>query len=113
IGIGTSEGNVIPEYINGIKRGFIKDENGAAVISKLNSDFLQKIASENNGKYYEVNNLIDTSKNFINDTANLERKNQRNEKTKNYEKYYQYPLVLGMIFILLGYLLKEVIKDEE
>ena len=113
IGIGTSEGNVIPEYINGIKRGFIKDENGAAVISKLNSDFLQKIASENNGKYYEVNNLIDTSKNFINDTANLERKNQRNEKTKNYEKYYQYPLALGMIFILLGYLLKEVIKDEE
>lgn len=113
IGIGTKEGNVIPEYLNGVKRGFIKDESGSAVISKLNSDFLQKISNENNGKYYEVNNLVDTSKNFINDTINLERKNQRNEKTKNYEKYFQYPLALGILFILIGYLLKEVIKDEE
>lgn len=113
IGVGTKEGNVIPEYLNGVKRGFIKDESGSAVISKLNSDFLQKISNENNGKYYEVNNLVDTSKNFINDTMNLERKNQRNEKTKNYEKYFQYPLALGILFILIGYLLKEVIKDEE
>ena len=113
IGVGTKEGNVIPEYLNGVKRGFIKDESGSAVISKLNSDFLQKISNEYNGKYYEVNNLVDTSKNFVNDTINLERKNQRNEKTKNYEKYFQYPLALGILFILIGYLLKEVIKDEE
>ena len=113
IGVGTKEGNVIPEYLNGVKRGFIKDESGSAVISKLNSDFLQKISNENNGKYYEVNNLVDTSKNFVNDTINLERKNQRNEKTKNYEKCFQYPLALGILFILIGYLLKEVIKDEE
>lgn len=113
IGVGTKEGNVIPEYLNGVKRGFIKDESGSAVISKLNSDFLQKISNENNGKYYEVNNLVDTSKNFVNDTINLERKNQRNERTKNYEKYFQYPLALGILFILIGYLLKEVIKDEE
>ena len=113
IGVGTKEGNVIPEYLNGVKRGIIKDESGSAVISKLNSDFLQKISNENNGKYYEVNNLVDTSKNFVNDTINLERKNQRNEKTKNYEKYFQYPLALGILFILIGYLLKEVIKDEE
>lgn len=113
IGVGTKEGNVIPEYLNGVKRGFIKDESGSAVISKLNSDFLQKISNENNGKYYEVNNLVDTSKNFVNDTINLERKNQRNEKTKNYEKYFQYLLALSILFILIGYLLKEVIKDEE
>lgn len=113
IGVGTKEGNVIPEYLNGVKRGFIKDESGSAVISKLNSDFLQKISNENNGKYYEINNLVDTSKNFVNDTINLERKNQRNEKTKNYEKYFQYPLALGILLILIGYLLKEVIKDEE
>ena len=72
-----------------------------------------RVSHENNGKYYEVNNLVDTSKNFVNDTMNLERKNQRNEKTKNYEKYFQYPLALGILFILIGYLLKEVIKDEE
>lgn len=113
IGVGTMEGNIIPEYINGLKRGFIKDEKGSAVISRLNSEFLQQISKENNGNYYEVNNLVDTSKNFIEDTLNLERKNQRNEKSKNYERYFQYPLALGIILLLIGYLLKEVIKDEK
>lgn len=113
IGVGTMEGNIIPEYINGLKRGFIKDEKGSAVISRLNSEFLQQISKENNGNYYEVNNLVDTSKNFIEDTLNLERKNQRNEKSKNYERYFQYPLALGVILLLIGYLLKEVIKDEK
>ena len=113
IGVGTMEGNIIPEYINGVKRGFIKDEKGSAVISRLNSEFLKQISKENNGNYYEVNNLVDTSKNFIDDTLNLERKNQRNEKSKNYERYFQYPLALGVILLLIGYLLKEVIKDEK
>ncbi|WP_291259278.1 VWA domain-containing protein [Fusobacterium sp.] len=113
IGIGTQAGNVIPNYVNEAKRGFIKDDKGSAVISKLNSSFLQQIADDNGGKYYEVNNLVDNSKNFVQDSANLERKSQRNEKSKVYEKYFQYPLFLGILLILLGYLLREVIKDEE
>ncbi|WP_349763830.1 VWA domain-containing protein [Fusobacterium sp. SYSU M8D902] len=113
IGIGTQAGNVIPNYVNGAKRGFIKDDKGSAVISKLNSSFLQQIADDNGGKYYEVNNFVDNSKNFVQDSANLERKSQRNEKSKVYEKYFQYPLFLGILLILLGYLLREVIKDEE
>lgn len=113
IGIGTDSGNIIPEYINGVKRGFIKDDTGSAVISKLNSDFLKKISLENNGKYYEVNNLKDNSKNFLNDTMNLQRENQRNEKIKIYQKYFQYPLALGIILLIIGYLLKEVINNNE
>lgn len=113
IGVGTKEGNVIPEYLNGVKRGFIKDESGSAVISKLNSDFLQKISNENNGKYYEVNNLVDTSKNFVNDTMNLERKNQRNESMKVYKRYFQIPLSIGILFILLGYFIRGGAKDEK
>lgn len=113
IGIGTNDGNVIPKYIDGIKKGFIKDDNGSAVISRLNSDFLKKISEESDGKYYEVNNLIDTSTNFYTDTLNLERKNERDEKVKTYIKFYQYPLILGLLFILISYFLKEVIKDEK
>lgn len=113
IGIGTKDGNIVPDYVNGVKKGFIKDNNGSAVISRLNSDFLKKIATESGGKYYEVNNLLDTSKNFYHDTMNLERKNERNEKIKNYENYYQYPLFIGILAILMAYLLKEVIRDEE
>lgn len=113
VGIGSEAGSVIPEYKKGKKIGFIKDKDGSAVVSKLNTDFLKELSKENNGKYYEVNNLNDESKNFIYDISNLKRENQRNEKINTYTKYYQIPLFLGFIFILIGYLLKEVIKNEE
>lgn len=113
IGIGTDEGTVIPEYINGKKVGFIKDENNSPVVSKLNSDFMKKLAENSGGKYYEVNNLKDNTINFFKDTANLERKNQRNENMTVYKKYFQIPLGIGMIFILLGYLLRGGAKDEK
>lgn len=113
IGIGTEEGTIIPEYVNGKKIGFIKDQNGSAVISKLNSDFLKKLSSESDGKYYEVNNLKDDSSNFFKDTINLERKNQRNESMKVYKRYFQIPLSIGILFILLGYFIRGGAKDEK
>ena len=113
IGIGTDEGSIIPEYINGKKVGFIKDENGSPVVSKLNSDFMKKLAESSDGKYYEVNNLKDNTIDFFKDTANLERKNQRNENMTVYKKYFQIPLGIGMLFILLGYLLRGGAKDEK
>lgn len=51
-------GSILPEYINGKKVGFIKDENGSPVVSKLNSVLWKKtLQLSSNGKYYEVNNL--------------------------------------------------------
>lgn len=113
VGIGTNSGSIIPEYKNGKKIGFIKDQSGSAVVSNLNSKFLQQLTSESGGKYYEVNNLKDTTNSFSNDIAQLERNNNRIENVKNYKKYYQIPLFIGILLILLGYLLKGGIKDEK
>lgn len=113
IGIGTEEGAVIPEYINGKKVGFIKDKNNSPVVSKLNSDFMKKLAESSGGKYYQVNNLKDNTIDFFKDSANLERKNQRNEKMTVYKKYFQIPLGIGILFILLGYLIRGGAKDEK
>ena len=113
VGIGTNSGSIIPEYKNGKKIGFIKDQSGSAVVSNLNSNFLQQLTSESGGKYYEVNNLKDTTNSFSNDIAQLERNNNRIENVKNYKKYYQIPLFIGILLILLGYLLKGGIKHEK
>lgn len=109
VGVGTHGGGIIPEYKNGKKIGFIKDKSGEPVISKLNSDFLKKISR----KYYEVNNLQDNTGSFIKDTNNLNRHNTRDEEIKTYKKYFQIPLALGIILILLGYFISGVVKDEK
>ncbi|MDR3258529.1 MAG: VWA domain-containing protein [Fusobacteriaceae bacterium] len=113
VGIGTLEGGIVPDYTNGKKTGFIKDLSGSAVISKLNTSFLRKLAEDNNGKYYEVNNLSDNFMNFFEDIRDLERLGIREEKVKQYARYFQIPLFIGLIFIVLGFLLRGRTRDDE
>ncbi|MGF6907575.1 vWA domain-containing protein [Fusobacterium sp. PH5-44] len=113
VGIGTSVGGIVQEYSDGKKVGFIKDDSGSPVISKLNTNFLKEIAKENGGKYYEVNNLDNNFNEFFTDITNIERKSIREEKVKEYKKYFQLPLGLGILLIVIGFLLKGRIKDEE
>ncbi|MBC2850051.1 VWA domain-containing protein [Cetobacterium sp. 8H] len=107
-GVGTDEGSVIP-----IDGGFIKDNNGDIVVSKINDKFLKELSKESNGDYYELNNLNSNYDKFLNDLNKLDKKSQREDEIKIYTKYYQYPLTLGIIFILFGYLIKRKVKEGE
>ena len=51
IGMGSPEGAPIPVTHDGIPFGWLKDEQGSTVISKLNADMLSKIASAGGGKF--------------------------------------------------------------
>lgn len=113
IGIGSKKGTTIPNYVNGIKNGFVKDEKGTPVLTKLNSDFLVELAEKTGGKYFEINSNNKKSINFAQETANLKSEHSRKEKVKEYRKYFQIPLGIGILLILVGYLLKEVVKDEK
>ncbi|MGL6065687.1 MAG: vWA domain-containing protein [Cetobacterium sp.] len=108
-GVGTREGSVIP-----IENGFVKDNSGNIVVSKLNDEFLKELAGESGGKYYSLDNLSNRNyKKLINDIGELEKTNEREEKVKVYEKYYQYPLGLGLLLILMGYFLPKKKLEEE
>ncbi|MGL5703142.1 MAG: vWA domain-containing protein, partial [Cetobacterium sp.] len=92
LGVGTEEGSVIP-----IDNGFIKDNSGNIVVSKLNNTFLKELASESGGEYYSLNNLnTGNYKKLIHDIGKLDKTSQREENLKVYEKYYQYPLGIGL-----------------
>ncbi|MGL4392308.1 MAG: vWA domain-containing protein, partial [Fusobacteriaceae bacterium] len=103
VGIGTEQGSVVPLYNDGRKVGFIKDRQNKTVISQLNSKILESIADSG---YYEVNNLSDTSGNFVRAIMKFEKDITRLEKIRTYKKYFQYPLFLGLIFILLAIFLR-------
>lgn len=108
LGIGTEEGSVIPT-----RDGFIKDTSGNVVVSKLNGNFLKQLSEETGGSYYVVNNISNGVTEFLKATKNLNKNSTRDEEIKIYEKYYQYPLFLGIIFILFGYSIKRKIQGEE
>ena len=110
VGVGTSKGSVIPDNQ---KRGFIKDEKGNIVVSSLNSKFLKEMSEISNGKYFEVNNLSDNTKEFIYDLETLDKSKIKAEKISVYEKYFQWFLGIGLLFILVGYFLKGGTKYEK
>ena len=110
VGVGTEKGSVIP---NNKKTGFIKDEKGNIVVSSLNSKFLKDMSKISNGKYFEVNNLSDNTKEFIFDLETLDKSKIKDEKISIYEKYFQWFLGIGLLFILIGYFLKGGTKYEK
>ena len=110
VGVGTEKGSVIPDNK---KAGFIKDEKGNIVVSSLNSKFLKEISEISDGKYFEVNNLVDNTKEFIFDMKTLDKSKIKDEKISIYEKYFQWFLGIGLLFILIGYFLKGGAKYEK
>ena len=110
VGVGTEKGSVIPDNK---KAGFIKDEKGNIVVSSLNSKFLKEMSEISNGKYFEVNNLSDNTKEFIYDMETLDKSKIKDEKISIYKKYFQWFLGVGLLFILVGYFLKGGTKYEK
>ena len=110
VGVGTNKGSVISDNK---KSGFIKDEKGNIVVSSLNSKFLKEMSEISNGKYFEVNNLSDNTKEFIYDLETLDKSKIKDEKISIYEKYFQWFLGIGILFILIGYFLKGGTKYEK
>lgn len=110
IGLGTLDGSSIPIIENGVKKGFIKNEDKEVVVTKLNSEFMRKISKD---RYYEINNLKNDSSRFIGDFLKLEKAKLGEEKSAIYKKYFQIHLLIGLLFILLAYFYKGEIKIEK
>lgn len=103
VGIGGDKPIVIPEYKNGVKGGFIRDSSGNPATTRLNSELLKGISGRG---YYEISTLKDNSINFLKDTNNIEKKIRRKEVGREYKRYFQIPLLMGILLIFLGFFLR-------
>jgi len=79
IGVGTKDGAPIPDQK---QKGFIKDNKGNIVLSKLNSQPLKQIASTGGGKYHSIT-ITDQ------DIQSILNKKQQSFKQKNQDKSQQ------------------------
>ncbi len=108
--VGTAEGSIIPHEDEYGNIGFLKDESGETVVTRLNSKLLKKIS---NLGYSEVtNSSLEVSK-FIKELEKLERTNIKEEKTKNYQKYYQFFVFIGLVFIMIAFSLQGGLRFEK
>jgi Ca-activated chloride channel family protein len=96
LGIGTGAGAMIPDGTG----GFVKDERGAVVLSKLESETLQELARGTGGVYRDASTWIDLPA-LLKETVEAGRQGRFVEKnTVRYVERYQWPLALGLWCLL-------------
>jgi len=101
IGIGTKEGVPIPIYnAKGKRTGFKKDSEGKVVITRLKDDILKVIANNTGGYYFEASPRFNEIKRFLSTINNLKKREFETKKYTAYEERFQFPLALGIIFLI-------------
>lgn len=92
LGVGTAAGAMIPDGAG----GFVKDERGAVVLSKLESGTLQELSRVAGGVYRDASTWVDLA-GLLKETIEAGQKGQFMEKnTVRRVERYQWPLALGL-----------------
>jgi Ca-activated chloride channel family protein len=96
LGIGTERGSKIQT-----RNGFKKDQNGADVVTKLNSESLRNLASKTGGKYFEINESTNDIKRLINTLSNIEGELRDTRQVDVSANKYYYFLAAALFLLLL------------
>lgn len=99
--MGSQEGSPIPIYKNGRRAGFVQDQEGNTVISKLNSGMLQQVSSVADGTFFLASNGDPDLEGIINDLSELDKKEFESAIATDYEDRFQYMIALGLFFLIV------------
>ncbi|HHD57070.1 MAG TPA: VWA domain-containing protein [Desulfobulbaceae bacterium] len=103
VGVGTKAGELIPDAMN--KGGFIKDENGNFIRSRLDEKTLTKIAELTGGIYVPLGSMGQGFTTIYQEKLKLVPKEEHQERKQRrpIERFY-WPLALSIILLLIEFL---------
>lgn len=99
LGVGTDRGSKIIT-----NQGYKKDNEGNEVITRLESSSLRKIATETNGKYFEINGSVNDVERLINTIGNIEGEVRDSRQVDVSANRYYYFLLAAMALFLFDVL---------
>ena len=108
VGVGTSEGELIPASSEYDQRAYLTDRGGNVVKTKLNEDILKRIAISTGGSYVRATQaefglalLYDKS------ISKLEKRDLESKMKKHYEERFQIFLAIAVFLLLVEPLISE------
>ena len=107
IGVGDLKGGPIPEKRNGVVLNYKKDSQGETVITRLNEETLQNIASEANGAYINGKNTKDVVANIREILNGMDKTEFEAKQFADFKDQFQWFLGFGIFFLLLDVFLLE------
>ena len=103
VGVGTRAGELIPDAMN--QGGFIKDENGNFIRSRLDEKMLTKIAEITGGLYVPLGTMGQGFTTIYQEKLKLVPKQEHQERKQRrpIERFY-WPLALAIVLLILEFL---------
>jgi Ca-activated chloride channel family protein len=100
IGIGSNEGVPVPVSIGG-RRDYLKDANGATVITKLDEDILKRIAVSAQGNYIRASNSSIGLDEIFSDIRKMKKDELESTMYTEYNDQFQIFVAVALFFIIL------------
>ena len=107
IGMGLPEGAPIPIYQNNVQVGFQKDNEGNAVITKLDEAALQQIAEAGGGKFVRASSQQNELETLFKEIQGMEKKEFGTKVFTEYEDRFQYFLAVAILFMVGEFFISE------
>ena len=107
IGMGTVNGAPIPVYTNNQRTGFMQDNNGQTVITKIDEQTLAEIAQAGNGKFIRATNSDDGLSIFMKEINAMQKNEFGSKMVTDYADQFQYLLGVALFLIILEFLISE------
>ena len=99
VGIGSPEGGPIPMVVSGNSVGYLKDKEGNTVVTKMNPEALQEIASAGQGVFVNGNST-NSLQSVLDHIDNLEKSDIDSKVFSEYEDRFQYFLALSLLLLI-------------
>ena len=100
IGVGSAQGVPIPEYDEDKKVGLKRDQNDNVIITKLNENLLNEIASATGGVYVKASNADMGLSKIRTEINKMAKKEIDSNRFSDYEDQFQW-FILGAIILLV------------
>jgi Ca-activated chloride channel family protein len=108
VGVGTPEGSLIPITTDGGGTGFVRDDNGQVVKSKLDEKRLKEIAETTGGFYIHLEDGPRTMKQLFDDGLAKMQSGEIDERLSRQPiERYQWPLGAALLVFGAAFLLRE------
>ena len=101
IGVGQDSGSTIPIKVNGRIDSYKKDSNGEVVITKRNSEILNKIASSSEGEYIDGNITEEALENVKVKLDKIDKSEFETSQFVEYKQQFQIFILLALLFIIV------------
>lgn len=100
IGVGSMEGGPIPLP----EGGYLQDEHGEMVVTKLDEKIAKEIVSASNGVYIRANDVSQTTKLLGESLEKLDQAEMEMTAYSAYNEMYYIPLIVALLFLMFDFI---------